>query len=242
MRALCALFLCLAIVACTPAPIRSDFADPLETPNRKVHGFNRGLDQIVVRPTANAYGTVIPRPVRTGVGNFASNLNLPGMVLNNVVQLRFEDAMTNTFRFLVNSTFGLGGVLDVATEAGIPEETTDFGETLHIWGINEGRYLEVPAIGPSTTRHLVGRIVDTVANPLNFAIENPERGVVTATGVAARFGDRYRFSDFIDSVLYESEDSYAQSRLLYLQNRRFFLSGDDTPEFTDPYEDIYGPE
>lgn len=242
MRALCALILCLAIAACSPAPIRSDFADPLEAPNRKVHAFNRGLDQIIVRPTANAYGTVVPSPIRTGVGNFASNLNLPGMVLNNVVQLRFDDAMTNTFRFLVNSTFGLGGVLDVATEAGIPEETTDFGETLHIWGVTEGRYLEVPAIGPSTSRHLVGRIVDTALNPLNFAIENPERGIVTATGIAARFGDRYRFSDFIDSVLYESEDSYAQSRLLYLQNRRFFLSEDDTPEFSDPYEDIYGPE
>lgn len=242
MRGIFAIVLCVTIAACSPAPTRTDFADPLEKQNRKVHAFNRGLDSVVVRPTANAYGTVVPSPIRTGIGNFASNLNLPGMVANNILQLRFEDAMTNTFRFLVNSTFGLGGVLDVATEAGIAEQRTDFGETLHVMGVREGTYLEFPVVGPSTGRHLTGRIVDTVLNPLNFVLPNPERGIVTATGVAARFGDRYRFSDFIDSVLYESEDSYAQARLLYLQNRRFLLTGEEAPEYSDPYEDIYGSE
>ena len=100
----------------------------------------------------------------------------------------------------------------------------------------------MPFIGPSTERHAVGRIVDTAINPLNFVIQNPERGVATASGVVARFGDRYRYSDFVDSVLYESEDSYAQARLLYLQNRRFQLSGQEQREYRDPYEDIYGPE
>ena len=232
----------LGVLACTPAPIPTSIEDPLEEQNRGVHKTNRDLDRIIVRPTANAYGTVLPQPVRTGVSNFASNLNLPGMVLNNLLQFRIEDAGTNAVRFLVNTTFGFGGLLDVATEAGVPQEATDFGETLHVWGVREGEYIELPIIGPSTSRHAFGRVVDTIMNPLNFAIESPERGYVTATGIAARFGDRYRYSDLVDSVLYESEDSYAQARLLYLQNRRFQLSGGEQQEYFDPYEDIYGTE
>ena len=242
MRGFSLLILAAGVVACTPAPIETGLEDPLESVNREAHELNLAIDRIVLRPTATAYGTVVPAPVRTGVSNFASNLNMPGLVLNNLLQFRIEDAGANTFRFLLNTTFGLGGFLDVASDAGLDARATDFGETLHVWGVPEGQYVEVPAIGPSTERHLVGRIVDTALNPLNFVIQNPERGVATASGVVARFGDRYRLSDFIDSVLYESEDSYAQTRLLYLQNRRFSLSGEDSPEYSDPYEDIYGPE
>jgi len=129
--ALCA----LALTACTPAPTRTDFADPLERTNRAVHKVNIGIDQAFVRPTANTYGTVIPNPVRKGVSNFASNLNLPVMFANNLLQFRIEEAGTNMFRFLVNSTFGLAGLLDVATDAGIAPADTDFGETLHVWGV-----------------------------------------------------------------------------------------------------------
>jgi phospholipid-binding lipoprotein MlaA len=239
---LAALILPLALLGCGAAPIESGINDPNEEQNRGVHRANRNLDRFILRPTANAYGTTIPQPVRTGIGNVASNLNLPGMVLNDLLQLRIEDATANTFRFLMNTTFGLGGTLDIATEAGIAERSTDFGETLHVWGIKEGAYMEFPGIGPSTERHMVGRIVDTALNPLNLVVPSPERGIVTATGVAARFGDRYRLSDLVDSILYESEDSYAQARLLYLQTRRFQLGGEAETEYLDPYEDIYGAE
>ena len=234
---------CLSLLgACTPAPIESGANDPYEAQNREVHRGNRDLDRVLVRPAANGYGTIVPEPVRTGVSNFASNLNLPVMVLNNLLQFRLEEAGANTFQFLVNSTFGMAGLLDVATEAGIAERSTGFGETLHVWGVPEGSYSELPLIGPSTSRHTVGRIVDTAMNPLNFVLAGPERSVATASGIFARFGDRYRYSDLVDSVLYESEDSYAQARLLYLQNRRFQLGGDAEPEYFDPYEDLYGPE
>ena len=241
-----ALFLLCAatIAACSPAPAPDLAFDPLEEQNRSVHLANRDLDRIIVRPTSNAYGTVLPEPVRNGIGNFASNLGLPGMVLNDLLQFRIEDAGANTMRFLLNSTFGFGGLMDVATAAGLEERSTDFGETLYVWGAPEGNYIELPFVGPSTERHAFGRVIDTIINPMNAVLPSPERGYATATGIAARFGDRYRFSDFVDSVLYESEDSYAQARLLYLQNRRFQLSGtqEAAPDYFDPYEDIYGSE
>lgn len=226
--------------ACTPAPIPNEINDPNEAGNRDTHAVNIDVDRAIVRPTANAYGTVIPEPVRNAIGNAASNLNLPGMVFNNLMQARFDDAAANTFRFLLNTTLGFAGIVDVATEAGLPARATDFGETLHVWGVREGNYLELPLVGPSTERHAFGRVVDTVVNPLNLVFGGMDRTILTATGVAARFGDRYRYSDLVDSILYESEDGYAQARLLYLQNRRFQLRDGAEQEFFDPYEDIYG--
>lgn len=242
IQRICAATLLVVVAGCTAAPIETGINDPIEVQNRKTHFTNRQLDRFLVRPAANGYGTVVPSPVRTGVSNFASNLNLPGQVLNNLLQFRIEDAGHNTFRFLMNSTFGFAGLLDVATEAGLENRGTDFGETLHVWGAPEGAYAELPLIGPSTERHAAGRVVDLLINPLNFAIEGPARSASTASNVAARFGDRYRYSDLVDSVLYESADSYAQSRLLYLQNRRFKLSRGKQQEFFDPYEDVYGDE
>lgn len=232
----------VALTACTPAPTAVGFADPYEATNRKTHEINRGLDKAIVRPISTAYGKSAPGPLRKGIGNFSSNLSLPGTVVNNLLQFRIEEAGANTFRFLVNSTFGFAGLMDVATEAGIAKDPTDFGETLHVWGVKEGTYLELPLLGPSTAREAVGKIVDTVANPLNFVLEGKDRSGATAAGVLARFDDRYQYRDLIDSVLYESEDSYSQARLLYLQNRRFKLGGQEQPDYSDPYEDVYGTQ
>jgi len=204
IQRICALALAVVVAGCTAAPIETEVYDPIEEQNRKTHFTNRQIDRLLVRPAANGYGIAVPGPVRTGVSNFASNLNLPGQVLNNLLQFRIEDAGHNTFRFLVNSTFGFGGLLDVATDAGLENRNTDFGETLHVWGTPEGVYVELPLVGPSTERHAAGRVVDLLVNPLNFAIEGPARSASTASSVAARFGDRYRYSDLVDSVLYES--------------------------------------
>ncbi|MEP5759134.1 MAG: VacJ family lipoprotein [Litoreibacter sp.] len=226
-----------SLAACSPAPTPVGIQDTLEKPNRGVHAFNKGADKIVVRPASRAYGTVLPSPVRKGVSNFASNLSLPGMVINNLLQARIEDAGTNAFRFATNTVFGLGGLIDVATEAGIPLERTDFGETLYVWGAPEGTYVELPIIGPSTSRHTAGRIVDFFISPLNLIDTSPAAEVAVGSIVSARIGDRYTFSDLIDETLYESADSYTKAQLLYLQNRRFSLTGEAQVEDFDPYED-----
>ncbi|MEP3347119.1 MAG: VacJ family lipoprotein [Litoreibacter sp.] len=234
--------LVLVLAGCTAAPIGVGVNDPIEEQNRSTHAINRSLDRAFVGPASQGYGTIIPKPVRKGVSNFASNLNLPGQVLNNILQFRIEDAGHNTFRFLVNTTFGFGGLLDVATDAGLENRFTDFGETLHVWGAPEGAYLELPLVGPSTERHAAGRVVDLLLNPLNFGTEGALRAAGTGASVAARFGDRYQYSDLVDSVLYESADSYAQAQLLYLQNRRFTLSRGEQADFEDPYEEVFGDE
>lgn len=227
------------LAACGPAGAPNGIEDPSEAQNREIHAFNRSLDKALVRPASNAYGLSVPEPVRRGVGNFATNLNMPGEVVNSLLQARPGRALKGTGRFLVNSTLGLAGLFDPATAMGLPHEPTDFGETLHVWGVPEGDYVELPIAGPSTSRDTLGMVVDLAMNPLNFALPTPERHFGTASAVAARFGDRYTYSDFVDQVLYESEDSYAQARLLYLQNRRFELGQETEDTFIDPYEDPY---
>lgn len=233
----------LAVSGCATADIASrdaGFNDPFEPRNRNVHAFNKGVDRVVLRPTSQVYGTVVPGPVRGGISNFADNLGLPAAVLNNLLQGRIEPAGKNGFRFLVNSTFGLGGFLDPATDMGLTEESTDFGETLHVWGAGEGVYLEMPLRGPSTLRDSVGAVVDIFIDPVGAAIDSPESDYVLGAKALSLVGDRYRYSDTVDSLLYESADSYAQTRLLYLQNRRFELGTEAESNSDDPYDDLYG--
>ncbi|MEY4306178.1 MAG: hypothetical protein RIT52_2353, partial [Pseudomonadota bacterium] len=128
---------------------------------------------------------------------------------------------------------------DLATAAGMPENDTDFGETLHVWGVGEGAYLEVPFMGPSTTRDLAGSVIDLAIDPLNHLNRTQVLGVA-GIKLASKIGDRGRYSELVDSILYESADSYAQARLLYLQNRRHQLGQtEDEADFVDPYEDPY---
>lgn len=231
-----------ALAACGPAPVAQGINDPYEARNRAVHEFNRGLDRRLVRPAADAYA-ILPEPVERGVSNFASNLDVPGDVLNNILQGRVGPAAQNTLRFAVNTVFGIGGLFDTATALGLPGKPTDFGETLHVWGVGEGRYAEVPFLGPKTERDLLGTAVDIATNPVRLALPTPERSYATAAQVGSSLGDRARYSETVDSILYESADSYAQTRLLYLQNRRFALgqaAGESSDEgFVDPYEDPY---
>lgn len=211
--------------------------DPIEPFNRQMHELNRGIDKFALRPVAvstRGNGEMAAR-----ISDFSDNLGKPADIVNNVLQLRLVKASENLLRFGVNTIFGLGGAFDVATAAGMPENDTDFGETLHVWGFGEGAYLEVPFMGPSTTRDLAGTLVDMAIDPLN-TLNRDQLAGATAAKVAAKIGDRGRYSELIDSILYESADSYAQARLLYLQNRRYELGQTaDEGNFVDPYEDPY---
>jgi len=233
------------------AAIRSD-NDPLEPVNRGMHAVNKGVDTVVLRPVSMVYGTVIPAPLRTGIGNMASNLGEPSNFVNNLLQARLDQAATNGTRFLINSTIGVLGLFDVATPMGIEGRPADFGETLHIWGAGEGDYLELPLFGPSTTRDATGLIVDFAMNPLGYLSASDEAlSVARRVRIADTVGLRYSLRSTIDRVLYDSADSYEQSRLIYLQNRRFelneFESGDletvtseaEAASSFDPYADPY---
>lgn len=223
--------------------------DPLEPMNRAVHGFNKGVDTVVLRPASQVYGRGVPEPVRQGISNVGDVLGLPSVIANDILQAKFIDATNNTLRLGVNLTFGLGGLIDVASAAGMPEKSNDFGATLAAWGMGEGPYVEVPFYGPLTGRDAMGKVVDIALDPVGNALKGDDRKAyvkgyvgVYALGI---LDDRYRYSNTVDSLLYESADSYAQAKLLYLQNRRFTLEGADgstvsDDEFIDPYEDING--
>ena len=231
-----------ALTACGTPEVTSGINDPYELANRKRHERSVKIDRHVLRPAAYGYGETVPQPLRTGVSNFAGNLSLPGDVVNNLLQLRIEDALHNTVRFMFNSTVGLGGILDPGTKVGLTGKRTDFGETLHVWGAKEGAYLVVPVVGPTTERDLAGKVVDIVLNPLRYVVEPPERYAQTVAGIGAGLDARYRLGATIDEVLYESADSYAQSRLIYLENRRYQLSSglDQADEdLYDIYEETY---
>jgi phospholipid-binding lipoprotein MlaA len=238
-----ALLLAAGLVAGCAAPTGPDaINDPFEPANRKVHAFNKGVDRALVGPASKGVG-IVPEPVKRGLGNVANTLSLPGDIANNLLQLRLVDAGQNTLRLASNLTFGLGGLIDFSTAIGLDGRPTDFGETLHVWGVGEGPYLELPLAGPSTARDTVGMIVDTALDPVSRALPVREGNAATMIRIFSRLGDRDRFSETVDSVLYDSADSYAQARLLYLQNRRFTLARGKTSDqaavaddgFIDPY-------
>jgi len=241
-----AALLALLLAGCGAGPTADGINDPFETANRRVHAFNTGVDRALVGPASKGYGGVVPEPVKRVVGNVADTLDLPGDIANNLLQLRIDDAAQNTLRLATNLTFGVGGLFDFSTAIGLPGEPTDFGETLHVWGAGEGAYVELPLAGPSTVRDTVGMAVDLALNPVRLALPTKEANAATALKLFSRLGDRDRFSETVESILYDSADSYAQARLLYLQNRRFELgqdtqSGDGSSDdsFIDPYEDPY---
>ncbi|MEO3416750.1 VacJ family lipoprotein [Roseovarius sp. CAU 1744] len=220
---------------------RGQTPDPYEKFNRKVHKFNRGLDRALIRPAGKGYSAAIPDDIETAIGRFAFNLSIPSAVVNSVLQGNMRGAIQDTARFAVNSTVGLGGFFDPASELSMPAPTdADFGQTLYVWGVQEGNYGEVPILGPGTDRHLAGKVVDVFTNPLTYVLPDPEKYYGTGASLASRLSDRARYSDTIDSVLYESEDSYAATRSLYLQNRRFKLDGGRSDNYRDPYDELYG--
>lgn len=235
------LALSVILAGCASEPVMQDgirVNDPFEQQNRRVHAFNKAFDQQVIAPVARLASSGDGTPDKPGamdlVINAGSNLSLPGKVVNSVLQGRPEAAIKNFFRFAVNTTIGIGGLFDPAgQDFGLPEQDTDFGETLAVWGIPEGAYLELPVLGPSTQRDAAGKVVDLVIDPLNHILHRD--GALAAFGLraASKAGDRARFGDTVDSVLQDSADSYAQLRLIYLMHRRHELNEEGTE--IDPY-------
>jgi phospholipid-binding lipoprotein MlaA len=229
------------LTACGAAALPGEgvINDPSEDQNRAMFDFNVAVDRTIMRPVSVGAGTILPEPARRGVGNFASNLDQPRYVLNNLLQLRFEAALQNTWRFAINSTVGLGGLLDPASSLGLYEVDTNFGETLHVWGAPEGAYVVLPILGPSTSRDTVGIVVDRAMNPVRFFIPTPESYYLNAANIGSAVDTRYRFGATIDELYYESADGYAAARILYLSNRRFRLRGEAQDDYFDPYTDAY---
>lgn len=230
----------LVLSACSVPETPTDVHDPYERMNRHFHATNKVSDRIFFRPASQVYGTLVPRPVRTGLSNAADNLNGPRNVVNDFLQGQPEDAGHNLFRFLVNTTIGLFGFFDPAGSSfGLEERDTGFGETLAVWGAPEGAYLELPLFGPSTERDAAGTLVDVLTNPVTLFSDEGGR-VAAVTSLPSVLNSRYELAETVDGILYESADSYAQLRLFYLESRRFELGGQTSAENAfAPYQNLY---
>ncbi|PQV45648.1 VacJ family lipoprotein [Paraburkholderia sp. BL21I4N1] len=208
------------ISGCATGPDRKP-GDPFEPVNRVVFKFNDGLDTYVARPIAQGYQKVTPQPLRTAVSNFFSNLGDLSNAANALLQLKITDATEDLVRFAFNSTFGLGGLLDWATPAGLPKHHQDFGLTLGHWGVPSGPYLVLPLFGPSTVRDSMGLVVDVKFNPLNYmepALRNP---LYILQFVSVR-SDLLGATDLLQQA---ALDKYSFVRDAYTQQRKARLRG-----------------
>lgn len=231
----------LVLIACSPAPQGVNVHDPYEARNRSVHAFNKSLTSVIGGEDDGPSEPRLPPDIAIHVINVAENVGLPGVIANNMLQGDIDGASTNTVRFLVNTIFGVFGIWDPADAIGLREVDSDFGETLAVWGAPEGAYLELPFIGPSTERDAAGDLVDLFLDPLGPYLSDRQALAKTVAGVAGRVAKIDQAGDVINDVLTESADSYAQARLIYLQNRRFELGQEDGVD-VDPYDDLFGAE
>lgn len=196
--------------------------DPWEKLNRKVHAFNNLIDRRIATPLARAYVAVVPRPVRLGVSNFFLNLGQPVNALNALLQGRPADAGESLGRFLVNSTLGLGGILDPATDAKLPYHNEDFGQTLGTWGWKRSRYVELPLFGPRTVRDVFGLVADAPMSPIRQVANDPTR--VFLQGLQLVDVRTQLFA--VDSMRVGATDDYALVRDAWLQRRKYQIFGD----------------
>jgi len=215
-----ALALSLALGACsTPSAESLAQNDPWEKTNRDIFDFDVRVDHAVARPIAKGYRTVVPEPVRDGIHNALTNLNSPVVLANDVLQGDGDKAASTAGRIVINSTVGIGGLIDVASRIGIPGHENDFGITLGRNGIAEGSYLVLPFAGPKPPRDLLGTVVDQAFDPLTYVqFHGRDTWMVVKFGVAI-VDSRTSQLDAIESIERSSIDFYATTRNLYRQSR-----------------------
>lgn len=211
-----ALLLGAVLAGCASGP-NANPRDPLEPFNRGVSQFNDAVDGAVLKPVATAYRDVTPDLVRTGVSNFFENLRDAWSAANAALQLRPREATENTMRFAINTVFGLGGVLDIASEMGIDRTRLDFGQTLGRWGVPPGAYLVLPIFGPSSIRDAAGFTVESAGDLVNNVSDIPTRNSLTALRAVETRANLLRATSMLEGA---ALDKYSFTRDIYLQRRQ----------------------
>lgn len=214
--ALIAVMLLLDGCATPPADpaARTDFErtnDPLEPLNRKTFAVNQMIDHVVFRPVAKAYITVVPDDARRAVHNMLDNMKEPTLFFDNMLQGEFRRAGVTLGRFIVNSTVGFGGIVDVMALSGVNQQKTDFGQTLYVWGVPSGPYLILPILGPSNPRDAIGGAVDSYADPATILGKSDDiQELLVDRFVIAGIDERAGVLDVLDDLEKTSVDFYAQ--------------------------------
>jgi phospholipid-binding lipoprotein MlaA len=248
MRAHAALGIVLAamVSGCVSLPANRprDPHDPWESWNRGVYKVNDALDRAIAKPVARTYVRAVPSPVRTGVNNFFSNLRTTTVMINDALQGKFLAAANDLARFILNSTVGIGGLLDPATQAGLDRNDEDFGQTLGRWGLHPGPFLELPLLGPSDVRDASGRVVDLFTGPTHYIQNKPVEYSLYAVALIDTRAELLS----LDNTLKNVYDPYAFLRDAYLQHRAYLVSDGKVtdeplidPGADDPPEDKPAP-
>jgi len=221
-----ALGLLLLCGGCASAPSDPSAADEADSDNDPAEGVNRAIfkanlaaDHAVMRPVAQAYTDHVPEVVQTGIHNVVQNLKEPAVALNDLLQGNVKHAWESAQRLAVNTTVGAAGMVDVAAKWGLPPHKADFGQTLAVWGVGEGPFVELPLLGPSNPRDAVGTVVDLALNPLTFVGGAPATIAGAATGGANLVDTRAQHLQDLDALERKSLDYYASLRSVYRQHR-----------------------
>jgi len=229
IAALAAAMVAFVVSGCATAPNSTDreavaeFAklnDPAEPTNRAIFEINRGLDRALLKPVAKAYRDHMPKFIRDRVDHALNNLRSPVIFLNDLLQGKIDRAIATVARFMVNSTWGLLGLNDIASDLGMEGHDEDFGQTLAVWGVPEGPYVMLPLFGPSNPRDTVGLVVDFLTDPFNIWAGNTDRSYAILGRAGGRAVDeRAIHMEALDDIERTSLDYYAAIRSLYRQRR-----------------------
>ncbi len=213
-----------------PAAAADPENDPAEPVNRAIFKANLAADHAVIRPVAQAYVDHVPKLVREGVHNVVQNLQEPATTVNDLLQGHVAQAWQSVRRLAVNTTIGAGGIVDVASKWGLPPHSADFGETLALWGVAEGPFVELPLLGPSNPRDAVGTAVDLALNPLSYIGGAPATYASVAAGSADVVDTRAKHLKDLDELERNSLDYYAELRSVYRQHRDAQIAAAKAPE------------
>jgi phospholipid-binding lipoprotein MlaA len=232
LRRLCAAALLTGLVSGCATTSGGNAADPLEPVNRAIFGFNETFDQVLMKPVAQGYRAVLPELVRTGVTNFFSNIGDVWIAANNLLQGKPESGLQDVMRVAINTVFGLVGLIDIASDAGLEKHNEDFGQTLGGWGVGSGPYLVLPFLGPSTFRDGIALVgVDNAVDPVWNIKRVPDRNAaysVRAVDARANALDAARVIE--EAAL----DKYRFVRDSYLQRRRSLIYDGNPPREREP--------
>lgn len=219
------LFAALALLGCASTPDH-DPRDPLEGWNRKVQKFNDTLDNYVMKPVAKGYKFVTPSPLDQGFTNFYNNIEDIGVIGNDILQFKWLQTGQDIGRVLVNTTVGLGGMVDVASKMNLPKHLEDLDQTLGSWGVPAGPYLVLPVIGPSTPRGVVGVAGDSMSNPINWVSPVVYPWTSGALRVVDQRADLLSATKIMDEA---SVDRYEFIRNAYFQQRNYLIYDGNPP-------------
>jgi phospholipid-binding lipoprotein MlaA len=223
------LVLALAGVLTGCATLPSGERDPrdrFERTNRAIYKFNDALDRGVAKPVAKAYVKVTPAPVRTGFSNFFRNLTYPTVIVNDLLQLKLKEFATDTARLVVNTTLGIGGLFDPASQLGLSAGNEDFGQTLGHWGVPPGPYLMLPLFGPSNMRDTVGLVADQFSDPKTYVKDDTAYWGLTGMSLVNTRAELLA----TEGLLGQASDPYAFVRNAYLQRREFLVKDGAVPD------------